>query len=119
MLAAVVLSRLVRLGCVGGDGRGTWIHGDAVVLMFEDAPVADRRLCGSAGGLPPKIDGMARNAAVPGFAGEVPRCRRRARDDLHCGASRVVSPLAVVGNGAAVGVEDGGDHAAVEPVSVG
>src|SRR5215218_9090487 len=66
------LSVLARLGCVGGDGRGTWIHGDAVVLHVRDAPVAER-LCRSAGGLPAQIDGMARNAAVPGFAGEVPR----------------------------------------------
>src|SRR4029453_4546299 len=41
-------------------------------------------------------------------------------DDLHRGAFRVVSlASAVLGNGAAVGLEDGDDHANVEPVWVG
>src|SRR5215207_5300465 len=56
---------------------------------------------------------------VPGLADEVPRCRRESATISTVALLAVVSALAVVGNGAAVGVANGGYHAAVEPVGVG
>src|SRR5215213_11357719 len=45
-----------------------------------------------------------------------PQAPKGVRDDLSLALLAVVSAAAVLGNGAAVGVEDGDDHADVEPV---
>src|SRR4029453_9454855 len=69
--------------------------------------------------LPPACQG--RWAANPcNQSLKAPPANVNLNDDLHRGAFRVVSlASAVLGNGAAVGLEDGDDHANVEPVWVG